>query len=315
MQTRSILYCNNETKIRENNAKFRREKRDLQILPMPILKDMASGALGMAVASIILNPLDVIKVRIQSSGVEKSSMVSCARQSMSNGGGLFRGLILPGLTATAIRDILNGAFRIGMFKEIECFLFRDSDLVQGFERKLSTGLIVGATGAGLWSHTDLIKTRMQLQNPRAPAYRSTVDAYRNVYRHEGGLRGLYRGVGPNMIRAGLITTAHVSSYDYSKSYLGLHLGDSILTWTLCGFFSALVTTTVSAPIDLIRTRIMAQSEPSSIYQQAGNIIQSNGFRGLLRGWMASFTRFGPHFTISWPLIELSRKYIFGLDSF
>ena len=283
-----------------------------------VIKEMAAGAIGMTTASIILNPLDVVKVRIQNSNSASRSMVICAKNSVREAGSVFRGLILPGLTATIARDVLNGAFRVGLYKEIERSMFPIDSNAPDMVKKVVTGIFVGATGAGLWSHTDLVKTKMQLQSSHRPVYKSTWAAYRHVFATEG-LSGLYRGVGPNMLRASIITTSHVGSYDYSKRAITPIIGDGGLTWIVCGFLSALVTTSAAAPIDLIRTRIMSQSggdgHSQSPWGVARNILSQEGLRGFFRGWMPSFTRFGPHFTISWPLIELSRKYLFALDSF
>lgn len=273
-----------------------------------VLREMAAGSMGIATTSALLNSLDVVKVRIQLPGIRYSGMIDCARQSVKEGGGVVRGLMIPGLTATILRDILNGGFRVGLFKEVERSLFPEGSVTPVLLQKVVTGTLVGATGAGLWSHTDLVKTRMQVQ----PAeFSSTWNAYGIIYRREG-FRGLYRGVGPNMFRASLITTCHVGSYDMSKKmFKGFLDEESVLAWTVSGFFSALVTTTVSAPVDLIRTRVMMSSCPSSRWYVYFKV----GPRGLFSGWLASFCRFGPHFTLSWPLIEFFRKHIFGLDSF
>jgi dicarboxylate transporter 10 len=280
-----------------------------------VIKEMSAGAIGMAITSVLLNPLGVIKVRIQRPGAETRSMILCAKQSVSHAGGVWRGLILPGLTATLIRDSLNGAFRIGLYREAENMLFPASSETPVLVKKLITGIIVGSTGSGLWSHTDLVRTRMQLQDPQNPKYSSTWDCYKKVAKTEG-IRGLYRGAGPNMIRASIITTSHIGSYDASKRMISSYLGDNTVTWTLCGFLSALVVTTAAAPVDLLSTRIMAYStHKASFLTVLKQVFRSEGLSGLYRGWVPSFTRFGPHFTMSWPLIELSRKYIFGLDSF
>lgn len=277
-----------------------------------VVKEMMSGAIGMSTASFILNPLDVLKVRIQQSSLSSRGLMSCASHSVKDAGGIFRGLVVPGLTATIVRDMLNGAFRVGLYKEIERTLFSRESTCPIVIQKLVAGTVVGAMGAGLWSHTDLVKTRMQLQSPATPTYASTWDCYKQIWRLEG-LKGLYRGVSPNMLRASIITTTHVGTYDASKKLLVGVLGETGATWTLCGFVSALATTTAAAPVDLVRTRVMASN--LSAFQVVVSVFKSEGVQGFMRGWLASFSRFGPHFTISWPLIEISRKRIFNLDSF
>jgi hypothetical protein len=92
------------------------------------------------------------------------------------------------------------------------------------------------------------------------------------------------------------------------------MGDGAFVWTMCGFVSALATTTAAAPVDLVRTRVMAANDRSA-WQMTQVVLRTEGVRGFFRGWLASFSRFGPHFTISWPLIEMTRKYLFKIDSF
>ena len=280
-----------------------------------MIKEMMAGSIGMASASALLNPFDVIKVRLQQSSVSRPTLINVARSSVQEAGGYIRGLVLPGLTATILRDVLNGAFRVGLYKEIERSLFPTDTNLPVLLKKAVTGSIVGSLGAGAWSHTDLVKTRMQSQSPTAPTYRSTLHCYSSIYK-SAGFRGLYQGVGPNMIRASLITTFHVGTYDTSKRFLldQKDVRDGLVCWTFCGFTSALVTTTVSAPMDLIRTKLMLQPLPVSSLSVLRSILNS-GSPNLFRGWLPSFYRFGPHFTISWPLIELVRTRFFHLDSF
>lgn len=280
-----------------------------------LLKEMVSGSVGMATVSALLNPFDVVKLRMQTHPSCYSTMLDCASKSIMGSGGVVKGLLIPGMTATILRDILNGAFRVGMYKEVERALFPNPSHVPVLVRKIVTGCLVGSLGAGLWSHTDLVKNRMQTLPPNSKI--STLSCYRSlVSRH--GLVGLYRGVGPNMLRASIITTCHVGTYDSAKQYIIRNANipqDSVLLWTMCGFMSALVTTTVSAPVDLVRNKIMVSNSPTSAFTMSRTIYRTDGVRGLFRGWLPSFYRFGPHFTLSWPLIELARTRIFDLDPF
>ena len=40
-----------------------------------------------------------------------------------------------------------------------------------------------------------------------------------IGRDEGVLKGLWRGVGPNVVRATVTTAAQISSYDHSKHFM------------------------------------------------------------------------------------------------
>ena len=100
-----------------------------------------------------------------------------------------------------------------------------------------------------------------------------------------------------MLRASIITTSHVGTYDGSKQFLTRSINEGPILWTFCGFASALVTTTVAAPVDIVRTRQMLSPRKTSAVSIAHGIIQKEGLRGLFKGWLPSFYRFGPHFTI------------------
>ncbi len=80
-----------------------------------MLKEMASGSMGVTTASFLLITLDVAKVRIQQRICPSSSLVDCWIWSMKESGGMFRGLVVPGMRATCMRDVLNGACRVGLY--------------------------------------------------------------------------------------------------------------------------------------------------------------------------------------------------------
>jgi hypothetical protein len=81
--------------------------------------------------------------------------------------------------------------------------------------KVLAGGMSGAVGSALANPTDLIKIRMQTY---PPAYSSTWQALRAIMFHEG-LRGLYKGVTPSMIRAIILTASQLPTYDHTKYYL------------------------------------------------------------------------------------------------
>lgn len=50
-------------------------------------------------------------------------------------------------------------------------------------------------------------------------YPSTLKAFSTIYRKEGGLAGLYRGVGPTTQRAAILTATQLTSYDQGKHWI------------------------------------------------------------------------------------------------
>ncbi len=62
-----------------------------------------------------------------------------------------------------------------------------------------------------------------MQTPNAQG--SLAHHIATIWHKEGGLQGLYRAVGPTTIRAGLLTSAQLGTYDHSK-----HLSVALSDW-------------------------------------------------------------------------------------
>ena len=77
------------------------------------------------------------------------------------------------------------------------------------------GLITGAIAITVACPTDVVKVRLQSQGalPKdKQIYKGTFDCYRQTIARDG-IRGLWLGWGPNVIRNSLINAAEVSTYD------------------------------------------------------------------------------------------------------
>jgi hypothetical protein len=53
----------------------------------------------------------------------------------------------------------------------------------------------------------------------------------------------------------------------------------------------LVTTTITAPLDMIKTNMYASGDYGAM-EITHRIVDKEGFRGLLRGWSAAYVRLG-----------------------
>jgi solute carrier family 25 (mitochondrial aspartate/glutamate transporter), member 12/13 len=61
--------------------------------------------------------------------------------------------------------------------------------------KLTVGAMAGAFGTTCIFPIDMIKTRLQASSGR---YTGPVDCFRQIMANEGGVRGFYKGLGPNL---------------------------------------------------------------------------------------------------------------------
>jgi Mitochondrial carrier protein len=220
-----------------------------------------------------------------------------------------------GLPAALLRVVSYSGTRLGLYEPIKDKLAALRNNTQGdsssdkgrnsFAVKAGAGIMSGGLAAVLGNPFELTKTRMQ-SNDHA-AYRNVGHALRSIVRQEGAL-GLWRGVGPSVVRASLFTSVQMVTYEESKSALRKYFGmadEGAALHVAASMVSGLVTTTVINPADVVKTRIMnSRDGGQSAIQWTREAIQ----KGLLmRGWTANYVRLGPQILITLVVYEKLRR--------
>ena len=81
--------------------------------------------------------------------------------------------------------------------------------------KIAAGMVTSAMGITVANPTDLVKIRMQGQGQLPPAkrpYSSTIDSYKKSVAKDG-IKSLWVGCAPNVVRNSVINAAELASYD------------------------------------------------------------------------------------------------------
>ena len=81
-------------------------------------------------------------------------------------------------------------------------------------------MITGTIGISIANPTDLVKVKMQGEGLRKiqglePMYNGSFDTYSKLIK-EGGVKNLWTGWGPNVMRNSIINAAELASYDQFK---------------------------------------------------------------------------------------------------
>jgi len=124
----------------------------------------------------------------------------------------------------------------------------------------------------------------------------------------------FRGVVPSVTRGALMAASQLSSYDHSKHFLKgqFYFTDGLQLHMICSLISGVCACIVTAPADIIKTRIM---NDRGLYRGPFDCVlktvRADGLLALWRGAMASYLRLGPHFLMTFPLYEHLRA-AFGL---
>ncbi|XP_002741139.1 mitochondrial substrate carrier family protein ucpB-like [Saccoglossus kowalevskii] len=286
-------------------------------------------------AAFATNPIDVVKIRMQLEGelaAQKGKGVAVLKNRYYDGfikGGIkvvqdegIRGLY-KGVLPSLLREGTYSTIRIGAYEPIKVWLGATDPAHTPLYKKILAGATSGAIGSSIATPTDLIKVRMQaegkLVSGQTKRYNNTYSAFADIARHEG-LRGLYRGAGPTINRAAILTATQVPSYDHSKHFIlntglmkegpVLHIVSSVFA----GFMAAVTT----SPVDVIKTRIMSQqikgiAKGEHRYRNSLDCfiktLQSEGLFGFYKGFIPNWIRIGPHTIISFFLFEYFRKLV------
>jgi len=291
-----------------------------------------SGGLATSIMSAVLNPMDVIKVRLQLQNQLAKIPTGGfhLKESPYHGffhagkkiyleEGYFRGL-MKGFTPSMIREFSYSSIRMGLYDPVKKLVAGPKAKVKDditLIQKIIAGALCGAMGSALVTPTDVVKIRFQSITPgQERPYKNTFDAFRKIYQNEGGLKGLYKGMGVTTLRASVLTAAQLPSYDHTKRVLlrNGYMDDNVYCHVFASFVCGLVTTTATNPVDIVKTRWMTDKSryknPLDCFMK---IILKEGPHAVFKGWLPNYLRFGPHFIISLPLYDFFRT-LFGVDT-
>ena len=206
---------------------------------------------------------------------------------------------------------LNGC-RLGFYEPIRTTLtplIYPSASVQSLPVNVFAGATSGILGAVAGSPFFLVKTRLQSFSPSLPVgtqhhYRSAWDGLRTIKQTEGA-KGLYRGVGPAMVRTGFGSSVQLPTYFFAKRRLVRHLGMKegpalhLASSTASGF----VVCVVMHPPDTVMSRMYNQT--GNLYSGAFDClyqtVKTEGPLAVYKGFVAHLARILPH-TVGLPIL-------------
>jgi solute carrier family 25 protein 34/35 len=153
--------------------------------------------------------------------------------------------------------MLNGC-RLGFYepirKSVTTAIYKDPTK-QSAGINIFSGASSGIIGAIAGSPFFLVKTRLQSYSPVLPVgtqhkYKNAIDGLSQIYKAEG-VKGLYRGVGPAMVRTGFGSSVQLPTYFLAKRTLQkqFKIEDGPALHLLCSTASGFVVCCVMHPPD------------------------------------------------------------------
>ncbi|KAK5113260.1 putative mitochondrial 2-oxoglutarate/malate carrier protein [Meristemomyces frigidus] len=266
------------------------------------------GAAGM-VATTVIQPVDMIKVRLQLAGEgaktgPRATPMSVTRDIMAAGKVMD---LYTGLSAGLLRQAVYTTARLGLFDTfMKSLTVRAESKGQkiGFAERATAGLTAGGLAAMVSNPADLALIRMQSDGLKPVAeranYRGVGDALMRIAKNEGVMR-LWAGAYPTIVRAMALNFGQLAFFSEAKAQLkDSSMGPRAQTLTasaVAGFFASFF----SLPFDFMKTRLQKQSKkPDGTFPYKGmldcfqKVIREEGPLRFYRGFATYYVRIAPH---------------------
>jgi solute carrier family 25 (mitochondrial oxoglutarate transporter), member 11 len=287
------------------------------------IKNYVRGGFSGMFATCCIQPLDIIKVRIQlrSEAVGEGlslSPVQVAKDLYKEGG--VRNYY-TGLDSALLRQATYTTLRFGFYFNLTDYMKmkKEPGANLSFLEKSLISLTAGGCASLFGTPFDLILVRMQsdgmLPVEQRRNYKNVIDACRRVPKEEGFLN-LWKGATPTVIRAMAINFGMLGPYDECKERLAKYFGytkkNYIISCAIAGFLAAFV----SLPFDNVKTKLQKQKAgPDGKFQYKGVLdcmgktLTREGFHRFWAGFPTFYIRIAPHAMISLLITDILRRWM------
>ncbi|XP_048461063.1 brain mitochondrial carrier protein 1 isoform X2 [Rhincodon typus] len=129
---------------------------------------------------------------------------------------------------------------------------------------------------------------------------------------EEGLRALYSGISPALLRQASYGTIKIGTYQSLKRlFVSCPQDETLLVNVLCGILAGVVSSSIANPTDVLKIRMQAQSGlcQGSMIGNFINIYQQEGTRGLWRGVSLTAQRAAIVVGVELPVYDITKKHI------
>ncbi|KAK0596855.1 hypothetical protein LWI29_019666 [Acer saccharum] len=282
---------------------------------IPPYMKAVSGSLGGIMEACCLQPIDVIKTRLQLDRTGTYRGIVHCGTTVSNTEGVRA--LWKGLTPFAMHLTLKYTLRMGS-NAVFLSAFKDSQT-----GKISHhGRLLSGFGAGVLEALtivtpfEVVKIRLQQQKGLSTEllkYKGPVHCARVIIREEG-LRGLWTGAAPTVMRNGMNQAAMFTAKNSFDVFLWKkHEGDGkiLQPWQsmISGFFAGTVGPFCTGPFDVVKTRLMAQNRQRGELKYKGKIhavrmiYSEEGLLALWKGLLSRLMRIPPGQAIMWAVAD------------
>ncbi|KAM7507504.1 hypothetical protein LguiA_017957 [Lonicera macranthoides] len=313
-----------------DGSSARGEVSYIDTLPVYVKELIAGGAAG-AFAKTAVAPLERIKILLQTrtEGFHSLGVYQSLKKVLKHEGvaGFYKGN-----GASVFRIVPYAALHFMTYEQYRGLILDNySVLGTGPVVDLLAGSAAGGTAVLCTYPLDLARTKLAYQVVDArksygngarslhtqPHYSGIKNVIGSVYK-EGGVRGLYRGVGPTLI--GILPYAGLKFYVYEelKRHVPEEHQKSIMMRLSCGALAGLFGQTFTYPLDVVRRQMQVEHlQPSTNsgarYRNTREglkiIIRDQGWRQLFAGLSINYIKIVPSVAIGFTAYDMMKSWL------
>ncbi|XP_011877385.1 PREDICTED: mitochondrial basic amino acids transporter-like [Vollenhovia emeryi] len=251
--------------------------------------DFFAGCLGGCAGIMVGYPLDTVKVHMQTQDCRNPKYrgtFDCLRTLLAKESvnGLYKGMTSPIAGVAVVNSIVFGVYG---------YTQRNLSEPDRLSSYFLAGASAGIAQTPVSSPIELAKTRLQLQSTGQSNFRGPMECLRSIYKHEGH-RGVFKGLGITFLREGPSYGVYFVTYEMlTKTSSNQPI--STLHMLLAGGLAGTASWVISYPIDVIKSRIQAESSNrySGAFDCLKKSVRAEGYSCLYRGLNSTILRAFP----------------------
>ncbi|XP_010536573.1 PREDICTED: calcium-binding mitochondrial carrier protein SCaMC-1-like [Tarenaya hassleriana] len=274
-------------------------------------KFFIAGGIAGAASRTATAPLDRLKVLLQIQKTD-ANIREAIRMIWKQDGfwGFFRGNGLNVVKVAPESAIKFYAYEL--FKTVIGDKMGEAKGDIGTSGRLFAGGMAGAVAQAAIYPLDLVKTRLQTCSGQGGGAGPRLGALtKEIWVHEGP-RAFYKGLFPSLLGiipyAGIDLAAYEKLKDLSKTYI---LQDSEQPGPLiqlgCGTISGALGATCVYPLQVVRTRMQAERETTSMSGVFRRTLREEGYRAFYKGLIPNLLKVVPAASITYLVYEAMKK--------
>ncbi|OBZ85507.1 hypothetical protein A0J61_06441 [Choanephora cucurbitarum] len=302
----------------------------ISLLMSETTKHLIAGGVAGAVSRTVVSPMERMKilfqVQIPGKNAAYSGVWSTLTRMWQEEG--WRGF-MRGNGTNVIRMVPYSASQFAAYEQCKLLLMPEGKTELDTPRRLISGAIAGTVSVVCTYPLDLVRTRLSIQSanlllrnnvgeiaPPTKKLPGIIPTAKLIYQTEGGLRGLYRGLGPTTLGVAPYVALNFQCYEVLKDYLiPVEESQGNIRKLLCGALAGSIAQTIIYPLDVLRRRFQVSGMNNVDYKYNGTwhalktMAKKEGIKSLYRGLLPNYLKVAPAMGVTFYSYELCKELL------